>query len=233
MEKPRIQLSGSNEDRSAYDHAVIQAGGVPVSGYCPTVDPSCAGLILCGGDDMDPARFGQENRGSVDIDPRRDQAELDLTAAYLAAGKPIFGICRGHQVVNVALGGTLIQDLRPELHIIHSHEPGATYNKVHPIRTAEGSILRRFYGPLMAVNSAHHQALDLLGAGLVPTAWSESGLVEAMEHESRPILCVQFHPEQMSHNHRRPDAADGSFLFSAFSAFLTERLSKSFDLGGR
>ena len=213
---PRILLSGSKGDLSAYENAVRAAGGEPLTGYCPGVDLSCDGLILCGGDDVDPARFGQENCGSKDIDPQRDQAEFDLAQAFLQAGKPIFGICRGHQVLNIVLGGTLIQDLSDELKAFHCYLPGAAYRKVHPIRIAEGSALFGMYGALCAVNSAHHQALDAMGTGLKATAWSEGGVVEAMEHESLPVLGVQFHPEQMCGQKRRPDAADGSFLFTRF-----------------
>lgn len=224
MERPRILISGSDGDRSNYENAVHAAGGEGLSFYCPGVDSTCAGLLLCGGDDVDPGRFGQENLGSVDIDPRRDAAELALVEAFLAAGKPIFGICRGHQVLNVALGGTLIQDIAPELREIHTHDAALPHDKVHPVRTAEGVLLRRFYGPVMAVNSSHHQALDRLGTGLVPTAWSESGLVEAVEHEYLPVIGVQFHPERMAYARRRPDTADGSFLFEWFVARCGEAL---------
>lgn len=213
---PRILISGSKGDRSAYEEAVRASGGEAVSGYCPEVDLTCDGLLLCGGDDVDPARFLQENCGSVDIDPARDEAEFKLATAFLAAGKPIFGICRGHQVLNVALGGTLIQDLPGDLRIFHAHESGGVYDKVHAVRAAEGSLLRRYYGPLSVVNSSHHQALDRMGEGLVATAWSEGGVVEAMEHTSLPVFGVQFHPERMAYLRRRPDTADGSFLFTRF-----------------
>lgn len=219
--QPRILVSGANGDRSAYERAVRCAGGVPCSFYCPEVDLTCDGLVLCGGDDVDPARFGQENNGSRGIDAARDQAELALAEAFLRAGKPILGICRGHQVLNIALGGTLIQDIAPELHPFHTHEEGCSQDKVHTIRTRRDSLLWSLYGPLAVVNSAHHQALDRLGEGLTPTAWSEGGLVEAVEHQSLPVLGVQFHPERMAYSRRRADTADGSFLFDWLMGRMT------------
>ena len=92
-----------------YIQAVRLAGGVPIPGYAPQPDPSCRALLLCGGGDLAPQWFGQENRGSHPPDLRRDKAELNLVRTYLAWGRPILGICRGLQVLNVALGGTLLQ----------------------------------------------------------------------------------------------------------------------------
>ena len=211
--RPRVQVSGAAGKMDCYCQAVRGAGGEPVPGYAPAPDLSCDSLILCGGDDMDPAWFGQENQGSQPPDPIRDKAELALFQAFFQAGKPILGICRGMQVLNVALGGTLIQDLPPELLPFHG---GAERDLVHPIRTGADSVLDRLYGRTLAVNSWHHQAVDRLGEGLIPTAWAESGLVEAVEHLSLPILGVQFHPERMSFDQRRGDAVDGAPIFQYF-----------------
>lgn len=210
---PRIQISGAVNATANYAAAILGAGGIPVAGYAPAPDLTCDGLLLCGGDDIDPSFFGQENCGSEAPDLVRDEAELALFAAFCQAGKPILGICRGMQLINVALGGTLIQDLPPETRIFHRGDPRS---KVHPIRAGEGSLLHRLYGPVFPVNSTHHQAVDRLGAGLVPTAWAEAGFVEGYEHESRPILGVQFHPERMSFALRRTDTVDGAPLFTHF-----------------
>ncbi|MGE4275595.1 MAG: gamma-glutamyl-gamma-aminobutyrate hydrolase family protein [Lawsonibacter sp.] len=210
---PRIQVSGSAGPLTNYCQAVRGAGGLPVAGYAPAPDLSCQGLLLCGGGDIAPARFGQESRGSQPPDPTRDQAELELFQAFARAGKPILGICRGIQLINVALGGTLLQDLPQEVRPFHS---GPDSDLVHPIRALEGSLLHRLYGAVFPVNSAHHQVVDRLGAGLYATAWTESGVAEAIEHESLPILAVQFHPERMSFDHRRSDTVDGAPLLCAF-----------------
>lgn len=216
MERPRILLSLSPGAWGSYQEAVTQAGGEACGFYCPTFSPSYDGLILAGGDDMDPAFFHQENHGSKGIDPHRDRAELALTKAFLAAKKPILGICRGHQVLNIVLGGTLIQDMDPALAPFHRPSGEDGQDRVHAVRTRDGSLLHRLYGSIFTVNSYHHQALDQLGSGLTATAWSESGLVEAVEHRLFPVIGVQFHPERMSYGCRRPDTADGGPIFSWF-----------------
>ena len=210
---PRIQVSGDAGRMENYEAAVRCAGGLPVCGYAPAPDLSCAGLLLCGGGDMEPACYGQESRGSQPPDPVRDRAELALFDAFLRAGKPILGICRGMQVINVALGGSLIQDLPPESRPFHG---GADHDLLHPIRSAERSFLRQLYGPVFPVNSSHHQAVDRLGRGLEAIAWAESGFPEAIIHRSLPIFAVQFHPERMSFGHRREDTVDGAPLFHRF-----------------
>ena len=108
---PRILISGADGKMSNYVRSVRAAGGTPVSGYCPPPDLSCAGLLLCGGGDLDPVLYGQPDQGSQPPDPARDQAELELFRAFYQAGRPILGVCRGMQIINVALGGTLLQDL--------------------------------------------------------------------------------------------------------------------------
>lgn len=211
--KPKIILSGGKSGAANYERAVAGAGGEPVVYYCPPADAQGDALLLCGGEDIDPVYYHQEIDGSVDIDPLRDKAELAIIRAFLAAGKPILGICRGHQVINVALGGSLIQDLSDELRPFHAHAPGVDADKIHPVRSLLGSFFEKTYGSIFAVNSSHHQALDALGDGLRPVLWSESGVIEAVEHELLPILCVQFHPERMSFDHRRPDTVDGAPIF--------------------
>ena len=162
---------------------------------------------------MDPALFGQENRGSQPPDRQRDQAELELFWAFFQAGKPILAICRGMQVVNVALGGTLLQDLPGEIRPFHG---GGEEDRVHPVRSREGTLLHRLYGPIFPVNSAHHQAVDRLGGGLRRTAWSEGGVTEALEHTHLPVAAVQCHPERLD----RPgeDTANGAALFRWLTA---------------
>lgn len=208
--KPRILISGAPGAMTNYENAVRNAGGVPICAYCPPPDLSCAGLLLCGGGDPDPALFGQENQGSDPPDLARDRAELALISAFVEAGRPILGVCRGMQMLNVALGGTLIQDLPPEVRAFHGR---AAHDLVHPLRCEEGSLLHRLYGPRMQVNSAHHQGIGRLGEGLVPCAWSESGLVEAFTHRSLPILGVQFHPERMAWDLHRPETNDGAAIY--------------------
>lgn len=203
---PKVQLSGEMGGLERYIRAVERAGGVPVPGICPQPDPSCDALVLCGGGDLDPALFGQENRGSHPPDQERDRSELVLAEAYLTWEKPVLGICRGMQVLNVFLGGTLIQDLQPAWRVSHQGEEDV----YHLIQCRSGSLLERLLGPCPVVNSAHHQAVDRLGRGLTASAWAREGFVEGFEHNSLPVLGVQFHPERLS----GPGRGEGSVLFN-------------------
>ncbi len=213
MGRIRIQVSGGPGRADNYSAAIRSAGGEPAPGYCPAPDLSCAGLVLCGGGDIESVHYGQGNRGSQPPDKDRDRAELALFRAFYEAGRPVLGICRGMQLINVALGGSLIQDLPPEQKIFHVSAQG---DVVHPVFSPEGSGLKRMYGPIFSVNSAHHQALDQLGEGLRAIAWSESGFVEAVDLPGYPLLGVQFHPERMAFGKRRLDTVDGAAIFAWF-----------------
>lgn len=210
---PKILISTGGGDPSNYLSAIAAAGGQGEACYLPAPDLRYDGLLLAGGGDVEPARFGQPDRGSRDIDPARDRAELALLDAFCAAEKPVLAVCRGHQVVNVWLGGDLIQDLPPALAPFHG---GGGGDRVHPVRAAEGTLLHRLYGPVFPVNSAHHQALGRLGRGLSAAARSEGGVIESVEHDTLPLLCVQFHPERMTGALSRPDTVDGGAIFRAF-----------------
>ena len=212
MEDVRIQISGAQGRTARYEAAVRRAGGQPVVGFCPRPDLTCGGLLLCGGGDLAPAWYGAADRGSVPPDLDRDRSELALVRAYLSAGRPILGICRGLQVLNVALGGTLIQDLGDALRPFHQGERDLW----HPICTAPGSLLHRLWGSRILINSAHHQAADRLGDGLRRTAWSEGGVTEAVEHSCLPVAAVQFHPERLDRTGE--DTADGAPLFRWLTA---------------
>ena len=212
MNKIKIQVSGGQRLIENYTAAIRSVGGEPLAGYCPQPDLTCDGLLLCGGGDIDCALYGQEDRGSQPPDHDRDQAEIALFNAFYEAGKPILGICRGMQMINILLGGTMVQDMPAEQCIFHSlPTPG---DAVHPVRCQEDSILGRLYGPIFHVNSHHHQAVDQVGKGLKLTAWSESGVPEALELPGYPLLGVQFHPERMCFGHRRLDTVDGADIFS-------------------
>lgn len=210
---PKILISTGGGDPFNYLAAIEAAGGHGEARYLPSSAPGYDGLLLAGGGDMEPARFGQPDRGSRDMDPARDRAELTLLDAFFSAGKPVLAICRGFQVVNVWLGGDLVQDLPPALASFHGSGDG---DRVHPVRAVVGSLLHRLYGPVFPVNSAHHQALGRLGRGLTASARSEGGVMEAVEHDTLPLIAVQFHPERMTGARSRPDTVDGGPIFHAF-----------------
>ena len=209
----KILISTGGGDPANYAAAVAAAGGTPFPAYLPKPDLNFDGLVLTGGEDMDPAFFGQRDWASRGIDRARDRAELALLDAFLGAGRPVLAICRGHQVANVWAGGDLIQDLGDVLGPFHQRQKG---DLVHLIRGEEGTALHRLYGCVFPVNSNHHQGVGRLGRGLRASARSESGVIEAMEHEMLPLITTQFHPERMTGAHARSDTVDGGALFRHF-----------------
>lgn len=200
-----------------YVESIRLAGGVPLLALGDPADASllanrCDGLLLTGGFDVAPHRYGQEALPQCgEIDARRDEAELALFHAFRAAGKPIFGICRGIQLINIALGGTLWQDL--------PFQRGAEHSKCyHTVRCSPDSQIAGLFGQTITVNSYHHQAIGRLGEGLTVAAHSPDGVIEAVEHKTEPIFAVQWHPERMT-GADRPDA-DGPDMLPLFEAFV-------------
>ena len=226
MSAPRIGVTGvvrawDGGDRtgvnSAYVRSVLAAGGVPVI-LSPLLGPSYAmraldgieGLLLTGGEDLDPAWYG--TAPSPRLDPPSRERDLFELAAFAAARQrelPILGICRGIQLVNVALGGTLFQDLPTERPGAVDHYPTAGRDaRTHAVRLEPGSRAAAALGVTsLTVNSFHHQAPDRLGSGLVASGWSEDGLVEALESgtEAPWLLAVQWHPEEMHADSAAPE----------------------------
>ena len=171
------------------------------------------GLLLPGGCDVNPARYGKDRIPQETVDDDLDALQFDTLERFLKAGKPVLGICRGHQLLNVAFGGTLIQHLPGAEK--HQSLPSGEDN-VHTVQISENTFLYQIFGPACGVNSSHHQGVETPGKGLKIAALSEDGVVEAMAHESLPVWGVQFHPERMCFKHRRDDTADGSAIFRFF-----------------
>jgi putative glutamine amidotransferase len=169
----------------------------------------CDGLLLPGGGDVNPRRYGQENAGSAGIDDGLDERELAAVKLFAGLGRPVLGICRGCQVLNVAFGGTLLQD-------IPDHRRVMGTDALHPVVTRD-DMLRGLYGERFTVNSAHHQAVDVPGTGLRAVQWADDGVIEAIRHDTLPILGVQWHPERL----RTP--TDGWLLISRWLTDAAER----------
>lgn len=158
---------------------------------------TCDGLLLPGGGDMDPKFYGQERIPACgEPNLLRDAAEPLLLRAFLAADKPVLGICRGIQVMNAVLGGDLYQDIKPFEHLPHNGH----WAKVHTVTVRRGTLLSRILGQdAVLVNSQHHQAVDRVAPGFTLAALSEDGIVEAIEKpDARFCLGVQWHPEWLS-----------------------------------
>ncbi len=157
-------------------------------------------LLLTGGVDVNPTRYGEARTPDArDVQDERDQMESILIERFMSAGKPVLGVCRGIQILNVALGGKLIQHI-PEL-VTEEHRAHGATDSLHPIRFIGESALCTAMKGVGEVNSAHHQAVhpDALGRGLRVTAVSPMGVVEAVEGDD--LLAVQWHPERLPGDH--------------------------------
>jgi putative glutamine amidotransferase len=189
-----------------YMAAVSRAGGRPV--VLAASDPAPAteilapfdGLLLIGGGDVEPHRYGNQPHPTEYLEPHRDELELSLAKEALDAGLPMLAVCRGLQVLNVALGGSLHQHL-PDMASMAQHGEAPKGDPVdHPVRVAPGTALAEACGTTLdACNSQHHQGIDRLGEGLVAVGWSDDGLVEAVEADGDHrgwMIGVQWHPER-------------------------------------
>ncbi|MBA3653076.1 MAG: gamma-glutamyl-gamma-aminobutyrate hydrolase family protein [Actinobacteria bacterium] len=183
----------------AYVDAVRRAGGLPAVIHPDDVDlDRCDAVLLIGGGDIDPARYGPSDAAPTvyGVEPDRDDAEVALVHAAIERNRPLLGICRGIQVVNVAFGGTLVVDL-PAVGGYAAHGVPGGDPAVHDIGVSPGARLAAAEGiTSMRVSCHHHQGVDRVGAGLVATAWADDGLVEALEYDGDAwVVAVQWHPE--------------------------------------
>jgi putative glutamine amidotransferase len=211
---PRIGLTAAYKHettlytcRKNYVKAVREAGGMvyllpPAAekGLAEAYAAGLDGLLLTGGGDVHPRFFGGYSIWELEeVSLMRDTFEIELVKAMVASAKPILGICRGIQVINVALGGTLYQDLRRELPGSLQHRQDSSRSEAaHKVKLKEGSLLFRLLGASeIWVNSLHHQAVKDLAPGLRQSAFAEDGVIEALEGLSGFLLGVQWHPEDL------------------------------------
>ncbi|MEV7647301.1 gamma-glutamyl-gamma-aminobutyrate hydrolase family protein [Arthrobacter sp. NPDC089319] len=176
------------------------------------------GLLVLGGGDIHPSLYGQRPivAPGYGVDARVDRAEIALVRSAAGSGLPVMGICRGLQVINVAFGGTLIQDLGPEsIHQVHADEPGMSD---HDVEIKPGTLVAAALGAGgVTVRSGHHQAVQDLGVGMLATAEAPDGVIEAIEHQDQWVLGVQWHPED-------PDTVPGQL--AALLGMFTDQCRK-------
>jgi putative glutamine amidotransferase len=247
---PLIAVGGVNRkwdgsDRTgvnaAYVKSVLAGGGVPLV-LSPLLGPALAaralagvdGVLLTGGEDVHPAWYHAEPSPHLFPPSReRDLFELALFAAARQMELPILGICRGIQLINVAMGGTLYQDIPAERAGEIDHNPTAErQHRTHSVRLERGSRAERALGSApLAVNSFHHQAIKDLAKGLIATGWTEDGLIEAVETgPGAPwLLAVQWHPEEMFAEANAPDSG----LFRALVVEASRRGSEAVEANAR
>lgn len=198
VDRVRNWPRGAHALPADYARAVLRAGATPLL-VPPGVTEAAAvlarvdGLILTGGGDIAPERYGAEPAPEVEyVDSDRDDTELALIAAAWEHRTPTLAICRGIQVANVALGGTILQHLPGDTH----RDGPADAPTQHPVSVAEGSRLASIVGTeLEAIASLHHQAIDRAAEPLTPVAWAPDGLIEGLEAPDRWFVAVQWHPE--------------------------------------
>jgi putative glutamine amidotransferase len=228
-EKPRVTVY------SAYIDALQPLGLAPV-----LVTPAhsleavqsllvaCDGLVLSGGGDIDPVHFGQAPSPHLDyVLPARDAVEFAALRIALQREIPILGICRGCQVLNVHLGGTLYQDLAADRPGSTGHRQNTWTDRVHEIDVMPGSRLRTAVGSdKLRVNTFHHQAIDVVAGGLEVTAIADDGVIEAVEVRDHPwAVAVQWHPER--HEATAPDTDPDRRLFATFADAVTSHRGAS------
>ena len=211
--KPVIGIVASwNEEKETsvvshtYVAAVLEAGGIPLA--IPMVGkeeaeeilPKLDGILFPGGADVDPARYGERPSPEVGwVNPRLDELELHVAKRVLDAGLPVLGICRGCQVVNVAAGGTLIQDIPSQVGGAMKHRQEApSWHGTHEVIIDENSMAFEVFGVRrLTVNSFHHQSVRDPGEGLVVSGRALDGVTEVVEGRRNFVLLLQWHPECM------------------------------------
>lgn len=189
----KIAILGKKKDTSNYESFLLQNNLTPVTTLNPKEVLSCRGLILPGGGDITPAFFGERDRGSRNIDTELDILQLQALELCIRYGLPVLGICKGMQLINVAFGGSILQDMPAS----HFHLMQGT-DLYHTTRIEPDTLLFSLYGEEAIVNSAHHQCLNNTGSGLrIIQQCSDDNCPEAIIHESLPILGLQWHPERL------------------------------------
>jgi putative glutamine amidotransferase len=224
--KPVIGIAAQYDDQSLslkhdYVQSIVRAGGVPV--VLPFLDSredidrlvrAIDGLMVTGGPDIDPQLYGEEPiAGLGRVSPERDRSEYEWITACLELNKPVLGVCRGHQMLNVVCGGSLYQDLPSQCQVLQHFQQAPRSHLSHTVQVEQGTLLDRLIGKeAFTVNSFHHQAVKQPAPGFRVSATSKDGVIEAIESLTHPFAVgVQWHPEDTS----KTDAPS-QLLFAAF-----------------
>lgn len=208
-ESPSVAILGQKPDTKNYE-AALNRMNVP---HFTTTDPEAADrathLLLPGGGDITPAFFGQTDHGSLHVDTVLDILQLKALTRFVEKNKPVLGVCKGLQLINVHFGGDLFQDIvTAESHKWTGRDQ---FHQVYHCSLGRKDFFYQLYGQSTSVNSAHHQAANHMGNGLIPVCRAKDSVIEGLVHQSLPIMAVQWHPERL------PDGG-GESLFRYFLA---------------
>lgn len=190
-----IAILGRSHDTINYEKALRRLKLSCFTTLSPETAATATHLLLPGGDDITPALFGQQNHGSRRIDTELDLLQMQALESFLRQGKPVLGICKGLQMINVTLGGTIIQHLPTAA----GHQWNGTdqSHRAYHSGLTRSDFFYQLYGLSAQVNSAHHQAVDRLGKNLLPVCRAADNVIEGIRHTILPVIAVQWHPERL------------------------------------
>ncbi len=190
-----IAIAGRTPDTVNYEKALHKLGAHSLTCLDTEQCMDCDGLILPGGGDITPAFFGQQNHGSRKIDTELDILQLQMLDLFIKWKKPILGICKGLQIINVHFGGTICQHIKNAA--THEWNGNDRFHYVYHTGCSRTDFFYQIYGNSAFVNSAHHQSIEHPGKKLIPVCQSHDGIIEAIVHQELPIFAVQWHPERI------------------------------------
>lgn len=192
---PSVIIAGRTENTSNYEKALDRLGISHHTSLCPEAADQATHLLLPGGGDITPVFFGQTDLGSRNVDTELDILQFQFLSRFVAQKKPVLGICKGLQLINVHFGGDITQHI--ETADTHKWIGRDQFHYVYHSDLGRRDFFYQLYGNSASVNSAHHQAVNRPGDGLIPVCRAGDNVIEGLSHESLPILAVQWHPERL------------------------------------
>ena len=206
-------IKGTEYYRKAFDSFQVVYKNLSDHFSVPSVS-NFDGVLLPGGCDVNPKRYGQENLYAKNLNDNLDDVQFQILEEAIRLRKPVLGICRGHQVIHSYFGGSLIQDIPTQVGKEIEHRKLKNVDGVHEMIIPKESYLYPLYGERCLVNSSHHQSVKELGKGMVLEGSAPDGIVEASRHESLPIWTVQYHPERLCFLEENSPLSDGRILLN-------------------
>lgn len=195
----RILIPGRKPQTKNYEAAVAAFGAAPIISTTEISIKQFDLLLLPGGGDIHPSFFNQKNTGSQNIDYELDKIQFQLLDLFIKEGKPVLGICKGMQLINIYFGGNILQTMIPDSLAVHSYKETDSYHPVflNPYTAFPAWLTPSLFSDKQKINSAHHQCIDHLGDGLTILQYAPDFVPEAVAHLRFPILGLQWHPERL------------------------------------